>query len=479
MITTAIPFDTAEQIHCASLELLQDPGVRLEHEEIFQLAISRGAQAGVAAQVVRIPREMVVEALALCPNQFSLCDKLGRPIELSAQAESCFWSVPGMSIWRSGKYRPYTSSDMAEMSRLLDQLGNVDVIFGMAMEDIPPLARDVIGLKIMALNSRKHLRVLCFSPAGAETLKHLKPVVGDYPWFSIGFTAHGPLRWTHLALDIFKNTAGSGIPTTINGEPMAGVSAPITLAATAAVGNAEILAGIVINQLLEPGRPCIYNLGLAHIFDMRTAIAVTGAPENALLAAVSAMMGRYYQLPSASWVSTEAMLPDSQAALEKMFSFSTHLSSGVTCIWGIGQLESEITFSPAQAVIDDEMISYIKRFKRGFLVDREALALNLIREVGIAGSFLETTHTRNRCRSEFFYPRVSCRTRRSQWEREGCRRLDETAEEAANRLIRTPVENGLSRDQQMELEQITGSFLRGGGYSERTPSGFANELEVP
>ena len=94
-----------------------------------------------------------------------------------------------------------------------------------------------------------------------------------------------------------------GQPVTVNGEPMAGTSGPITLAGSAAVGNAEILAGLVVNQLLEPGRPSIYNLGLAHVFDMRTAIAVTGAPENALFACLSGLMGRFYQLPSASWLS--------------------------------------------------------------------------------------------------------------------------------------------------------------------------------
>jgi trimethylamine---corrinoid protein Co-methyltransferase len=459
MIAPDIPFDAAEQIHRTSMELLQDPGVRLEHEEIFQLALSRGARAGSGAQVVRIPGEMVGEALELCPKHFPLCDRSGRPTELAAEGESCFWSVPGMSIWKGGTHRPFTSGDMAEMARLLDQLENVSVIFGMAMDDIPPAARDVVGLKIMALNSSKHLRVLCFTPAGAATLKSIKPIVGDYPWFSIGFTAHGPLRWTHLALDIFRNTAGAGIPATINGEPMAGTSAPITLAGAAAVGNAEILAGIVVNQLLEPGRPCIYNLGLAHIFDMRTAIAVTGAPENALLASASALMGRYYRLPSASWVSTEAMLPDSQAALEKMFSFNAHLSSGVSCIWGIGQLESELTISPAQAVIDDEMISYIRRFQRGFQVDSDSMALEQIRKVGIGGSFLETEHTLSRCRTEFFQPSLSCRIGRSRWVREGAKRMDERAEEAADRLISTPVENGLSHEQQKELERISDSFL--------------------
>ena len=115
-------------------------------------------------------------------------------------------------------------------------------------------------------------------------MAEMKKVIGDYPWFSVGFTAHGPLRWTNLALEIFKRSAGHGIPTTINGEPMAGVSGPVTLAGSAAVGTAEILAGLVINQILEPGRPCVFNLGLAHTFDMRTSIAVTGGPENHLFA---------------------------------------------------------------------------------------------------------------------------------------------------------------------------------------------------
>jgi trimethylamine--corrinoid protein Co-methyltransferase len=459
MIGPDIPFDAAEQIHRASLELMRDPGVRLEHDEIFQLALSRGAQPGSDRQVVRIPREMVREALDLCPKRFSLSDRRGRLIELTAEGESCFWSSPGMSIWKGGRHRPFTSGDMAEMARLLERLENVSVIFGMSMDDIPPPARDVVGLKIMTLNSRKHLRVLCFTAAGAAALKLMKPVVDDGPWFSIGFTAHGPLRWTRLALDIFKNTAGAGIPATINGEPMAGASAPITLAGAAAVGNAEILAGIVVNQLLEPGRPCVYNLGLAHVFDMRTAIAVTGAPENALLANASAIMGRYYGLPSASWVSTESMVPDSQAALEKMFSFHTHLSSGVSCIWGIGQLESELTVSPAQAVIDNEMISYIRRFQRGFPVDSNSLALEIVREVGIGGSFLETEHTLSRCRTEFFLPSLSCRFGRSRWAREGAKRMDERAEEAACRLAGEPVEHGLSTEQQAELERISDALL--------------------
>jgi len=318
----------------------------------------------------------------------------------------------------------------------------------------------VVGLRVMAENTGKHIRVLCFTPQGSDMMVEMKKVVGDYPWFSVGFTAHGPLRWTNLALEIFKRSAGHGIPTTINGEPMAGVSGPVTLAGTAAVGTAEILAGIVINQILEPGRPCVFNLGLAHTFDMRTSIAVTGGPENHLFAQIAAMMGRFYNLPSASWVSTESMCPDAQAALEKTCGFITHLQSGVSNIWSVGQLESELTFSPAQAVIDDEIIAYVKRYLQGVAVNDETLAVELIKEVGISGSFLDHSHTATHFRTELFMPRLLCRQPRELWEGKGSKDLAERAEDRAQSLMQNSVDNGLSDDQVKELDALANRFVK-------------------
>jgi trimethylamine---corrinoid protein Co-methyltransferase len=452
--------DTAERIHHASLELLDDPGVRVEHDLIVDLLLRSGGRPGAENHVVRFPPELVAECLQRCPAQVKLCDRSGDAVTLQADGAPSFWSCPGLNLHQRGEHRPFTSADMAGTARLLDRLDNVDVVFGMAMEDVPPHARDVVGLEIMARECGKHVRVLCSTPAGAACLIEMQQVVGPYPWLSVGFTAHGPLRWTHLALEIFRCTAGHGLPVTVNGEPMAGASGPVSLAGTAAVGNAEILAGIVINQLLEPGRPCIANLGLAHTMDMRTAIAVTGGPENALLAAVGAQLGRYYNLPSASWVSTEAMLPDAQAAQEKMFGFQTHVASGVSAVWGVGQLESELTFSPAQAVIDDEMISYARRYWRGVDTDADSLAVDVIRRVGVAGSFLQDEHTLERFREELFAPRLLWRDRRANWTQDGCRDLTERAEERADALMAQPRGPVLTPEQTRELDRLAQRLVR-------------------
>ena len=446
--------EDAERIHEASLELLAEPGVRIEHDRLCERLLKAGATPGRDAQVVRFPRELVMECVERAPSEVHLADRRGGGYVIGGDNRVRVWSVPGMNLLTHGEHRPFNSKDMADVARLVDALDNVDAVFGLSLDDVPPGARDVVGLRILAQNTPKHVRVLCFTPEGADALCEMK-AVADGAWFSVGFTAHGPLRWTHLALEIFARTAGHGIPTTVNGEPTAGASGPVTLAGSAALGNAEILAGIVVNQILEPGRPCIYNLGLAHFLDMKTAIAVTGAPENHLFAQVSAAMGRFYGLPSCAWVSTESMCPDPQAAMEKAFGFAAQMSAGVSLIWGVGQLESEMTFSPAQAVIDNEIVSYCRRYARGVGVSDETLALEEVRKVGIAGSFLETEHTLEHFREELWEPTLLFRNRREMWDH---RRLDEVAQTRADELIAADRAPGLTEEQDKALLAIETRF---------------------
>jgi trimethylamine--corrinoid protein Co-methyltransferase len=459
-MNTGVEHDTASRIHNAAVELLENPGIQLDHNGICDILQKAGAKKGNSNCVIRFPETLINEKLALCPKEFVFADRDGKGKSISAFGEAEIWSVPGLRWVENNTGRPFTSEDLGKASRLLQQLDHVDGVFGFAMEDVSPKASDVVGLRIIAENTRKHIRALCFTPKGSEMMAEMKDIVGNYPWFSIGFTAHGPLRWTNLALEIFCKSAGYGIPATINGEPMAGVSGPVTLAGSAAVGTAEILAGIVINQLLEPGRPVVFNFGLAHTFDMRNSIAVTGGPENHLFAQISAMMGRFYNIPSGSWVSTESMCSDAQASLEKMCGFFSHLQSGVSNIWGVGQLESELAFSPAQAVIDNEIISYVKRYLRGVTVNDETLAVDLSREVGISGSFLGEYHTMKQFQDELFQPTILFRKLRDHWKELGSKTLTEVAEEKAKDLMEKDIENGLSEEQLKALDLLANRFLR-------------------
>jgi trimethylamine--corrinoid protein Co-methyltransferase len=154
------------------------------------------------------------------------------------------------------------------------------------------------------------------------------------------------------------------------------------------------------------------------------------------------------------------MCCDSQAALEKSLGFLTHIQSGVSLIWGVGQLESEMTLSPAQAVIDNEILAYVRRFQRGVDVTEETLAVDVTRDVGISGDYLSEEHTRRHFRTEFFEPSILLRETRSAWESRGSKSLHEVAEAKADEIIARPLPETLAHDKTAALREMEGSFLK-------------------
>lgn len=457
-----LPFEELERIDKAAKELLQDPGVRIDDEAIRQKLHSCGAQPGMERGVVRFPKEMVEDYLALAPESFYLADRTGTKKKITSGGESVFWTGAALFYLDAKGLRFIQRKDLAEFARLVETLPEVEGIVGTSTEDTPAVHRDFVGLRIMAENTRKHLRALSFTPRGGEAMVEMARVLSggkdlrQNPIFSVGFTAHGPLRWTSLALGVFKATAGHGIPCTVNGEPMAGASSPVTLAGTVAVGTAEILSGIIINQVLEPGRPCFFNLGFAHVMDMKSGFAVTGGPENALLAIAGAELGRYYRIPSVSWMCSDSLSYDAQNALEKMMAALTHAQARVSVIWGVGSTESEKTISPVQAVIDAEIIRMVRKFLAGFPVREETLALEEIRKVGICGQFLGSEHTLTHFRGAFFEPSVLVRVQRSRATESEA--LVRRAEQAVERIRQTEGRPILEEDVRRELLRIEARY---------------------
>ncbi len=453
-----------EQIDKAARALLQDPGIRVEDDEIVSRLLACGAKPGAAAQVVRFPGEMVKEYLSLAPEQFSIMDRQDRKRQISPDGESAFWTAAALFYLDRKGFRPLERQDLADFAWVIENLPEVEAIVGTATEDTPPPHRDFVGFRIMAENTRKHLRPLSFTPRGGEAMIEMARVLSggkplrENPIFSVGFTAHGPLRWTNLALGVFKATAGHRIPCTVNGEPMAGATGPVTLAGTAVVGTAEILSGILINQVLEPGRPCFFNLGFAHVMDMRFGFAVTGGPENCLFAAAGAELARFYHIPSASWICSDSLRYDAQNAMEKTLAALTHVQSRVSIVWGVGSFESEKTISPVQAVIDDEIVRMVRKYQAGVRVSPETLALDEIRRVGITGEFMSSPHTYEHFRGSIFEPRLGVRLQRSLADERS--NLIARAEDRVETLLSSPRPPTMGEEMREELLKIEKTYAQ-------------------
>jgi trimethylamine--corrinoid protein Co-methyltransferase len=454
-----------ERIHGASLQVLERVGVRVDDPEVLSKLKEAGATV-TGDNVAHLPRNLVEWALKQAPRTIRICDRSGHLWELGPGGVSMVLTGNALYITRGRVREDLKSSDLAELARVVDACANIHGMVGTSVIDYPPRCRDFVGFRIMAQHTAKHLRPCIYTPQGARLVLEMAQVLlggtplRDRPIVSTGFSILSPLHWTSFALSVFRETAGMGVPAMINSEPMAGATAPVTLAGCLVIGDADTLSGLVINQLLEPGRPCFYNVGFAHVIDMASAMALTGAPENALLQAAGADLARYHGLPSAAWMSTESMCADSQAAIEKTTTGLAHANAGVNFIWGAGNLESTLAMSPEALVMDDEIAGYFLRYQKGLEVDEESLALATIEEVGLTGDFLTADHTLRHYRSVLSRPVIASRYRRSKWEARGARTFDESAQQRVREILAAEPRSYLDAHQDAELQRIEASGLK-------------------
>ncbi|MGC9319648.1 MAG: trimethylamine methyltransferase family protein [Armatimonadota bacterium] len=460
--TSAMRFMEPEQlalINDRSLDLLEEVGVRIEHQGVTSTLLGAGCRE-LPSGMIAFPRELVAECIGHAPSVVNLAPVAGETTQVGPDGRTVFWTGNALYHAEGGEMRPITEPQFVALTRVADALDRVQAVVGPTISEIPAQFRDFVGCRLLAQHTTKHLRPCIYTPRGGAAIIEMGRVLAspatlrERPVVSFGYTIVSPLRWTEPGLEMFVQTSGHGVPMMINSEPTAGATSPVTLGGTLMLANAEALSGVVIIQTLEPGRPCVFNLGFAHAMDMRQAVTRTGAPENGLLGAVGAELARFHGLPSASWMSTEAMIADEQAAWEKMNVGLMHAMAGVNIIWGIGQLESQRTLSPEMMVIDDEIAAACLRAARGVATDDEALAYEVVAELGAQADYLGHRHTLAHFREELFEPSLGFVGRREGWEAEGAATARERARERVREILGAPEAQRLSEDVERELLRI-------------------------
>lgn len=448
-----------EEIHAASLEVLAEVGVMINHPEVRRLLLEHGAKEGQGENLF-FPSSLIETALKKSPSSVRLADLSGTVTEIKPGSRPLFWAGNAMFYFRQGERQELTREAYVQFCRVADKLPHLHAIVGTNISDYPPEAKDFVGFRTMAEWTQKHLRPVIFTPKGVQVIIAMAEVLLDgqslreRPIFSLGFTAVSPLRWSDSALEVFRVSSGYGIPLMINSEVICGTTGPVTLAGSLVLANAEALSGVVIAELLEPGRPVVFNLGFSHTFDMKAVETLTGAPEGGLLGATASAIAHFHGLPSASWMSTESKTPDAQAAYEKTLLGLLHALGGVNLIWGIGNLESTMTLCPEQAVIDDEIAAGILRAWEGIEINEETMAVSVIKALAQKADYLSHEHTLRHFREELRMSRLLSRERWAVWEKAGKKDLYQRASDRVEEILAQPPSEHLSGIQRERLHQI-------------------------
>jgi trimethylamine--corrinoid protein Co-methyltransferase len=238
---------------------------------------------------------------------------------------------------------------------------------------------------------------------------------------------------------------------------MMGGTAPVTLAGAVALGNAEMLSGLVMHQLQRPGAPFLYGHGVHHL-DMKEMISVYGAPEFQLARVMAAEMGRFYRLPVWGYSGhSDSKVLDGQAAADAQFSVLVALLAGTNLNHDVGYLESGLAASPELITLTDEIISQSRRFAAGVRLDDEALALDAIDAVGPGGEFMSHDHTLAHWRELWLPGVVFDRQRLEPWQERGALGLNDRLRERTVALLREHQPEPLPAAVEREVHALLGA----------------------
>jgi len=404
-----------EAIRDASLAILRDTGVMVHQEGMLRVLGEAGAKVDVEHKIAHLGEKLVLDSVAKAGKKYVLYGRDEGRVARFGYGDLMLMSSPGQYAWidlQTGDRRPATIQDTRDAIRLGDALDNITIVGAMAQpESISEAYRDIVLTAELVKGTGKPTR--CWVRNGATAryvLEIYRTVAGGEaalrarPMVEAFLEPISPLQLPRDGLDIVREFAQAGQPVSIGPMAMTAGTAPGTLAGTLAQENAEILAGIVLTQLLAPGTPITYG-GIPHIMDPRTGICSFGSPEQGVMAAAMVQIAHSYGFPVYVNVGlTDAKLLDAQAGAEKAATLLLGVLAGADTFGHCGICGTDHAGSLLWLACDDEVMSYVKRIARGFTVDDDHLATDVIRTVGPAGNFLAEEHTVRHFREELWLP---------------------------------------------------------------------------
>jgi len=268
-------------------------------------------------------------------------------------------------------------------------------------------------------------------------------------------SSSSPLGWTEDQIRGVERALAADMPVGAQSMASPGTTAPATLAGTATLMNAEILAMLVLVQLLKPGTGMMYSCFTIPM-DMRTTTLASGSIELGMLTVISAQLSKFYGLGSMVFLPmSDSKLFDEQAGFEKGMQWLLAGMSGINLIWGAGMVEGHALWSNAQLVIDAEMCGMVGRYLEGVGVGHDTVALDVIKEVGhFPSNYLDTRHTYECWRRETYLPLVSSREAYDTWAQMGGKDIVARAAEKAETLLREYEPVPLDEEVDRELKTL-------------------------
>ncbi len=459
--------ENLEDIHSNTLQLLQDTGVSVLNDETKEILDSAGCT--ISGDIVKIPESLVEDSLRTTPSTFNLFSREGKQ-SITIGQENVLINPGSSAVYfkdrESREIRKGTSRDLVELVHVVEQLEYINAqSTALYPSDIPEEIAGQYRLYVILKYSSKPIVTGAFSKEDFHIMRKMLEVVAGgsdelakKPQAMFDCCPVSPLIWSDTTCQNLIDCAKAGIPAQIVPAPLMGATSPITIAGTILQSNVEILSGIVISQLVNPGSPLVYG-GAIGALDMRYGTPRFNSVESVMAACMSNEIGKFYGLPTHAYLGTsESKTEDSQSGYESGLGIIMGILSGINVISGPGMLAQLNCQSLQKLVIDNEYCGSALKLKQ----ESEILALDDIRElissVGSGGEFLKNRHTLKNYRTEHLFPSdIICRLNVNIWRDEGEKTTYERATTIVDNLLREEPGTVLPHATITELDTILNS----------------------
>lgn len=446
------------------MQILRDTGVMVHHEEALELLVQAGAK--VVGKIARLPEKLVMDSIERAGKKYILYGRDPEKTACFGFGDFVLMSSPGQYSWidtETDERRAATISDAHEAITLGDALSHITIVGSMAQpEGISQSWRDVYLTGELVKGTAKPTRCWVKNGTTAKYILDIYRIVAGgeealrkRPMVEAFIEPISPLQLPKDGLDVVRVFAQAGQPVSIGPMAMTSGTAPATLAGTLAQENAEILASVVVTQLFAPGTPITYG-GIPHIMDPRTSICSFGSPEQGLMAVAMVQMAQFYEFPVYVNVGlTDAKVPDAQAGVEKGTSLLLAALTGADTFGHCGICGTDHAGSLVWLYLDNEVAEYVKRIIRGFEVDSDKVATDVVHKIGPGGNFLAEEHTVRHFRQEMWIPGPAW-TRQSWdgWQGEGEQSMGDRIKEQISEILADHQPDALHEDMSREIDRI-------------------------
>jgi len=397
------------EIHEYSKKILFSTGIRVDSSEAKKIF----RKAGTAIEKndrIFLSRELIDWAIKTTPSDFKIYNRSGKvAFNLGANhldktrfgigVTNTHYQEPG-----SGKVIKFLRKHMKVSTRLGDVLPNFDVISTIGIpSDVSPELSDLYDVLDMYANTEKPLIILILKDNTIskvfDLLEHLHGKISGKPFILPYINPVTPLILNDSTVEKMIATVQRGLPVIFSNYSMYGATTPYSSAGTIALLNAELLAGLVLSQLIKEGAPIMLG-SLPAGFDMSAMIS-TYTPQSFLMNLACAEMMEYYRIPHCGTSgSANGWGPDLHASSALWMNHLTSCLGKVGLAPFVGSNFDSLVFSPTSAVYADRIIKMAKDFASGFLMDEKSAVLDEINSVGPGGNFLTSESTLKNYRKE-------------------------------------------------------------------------------